>query len=486
MTCSQQPTEQGVVAGMPLAEAQALVETRSSSTSTVEVSARQSVHFEAADPDADVACLRRIAHGCECFSPLVGLEESPSPESVLLDVTGCTHLFGGENGLAKRLISKFREEGLVASGSVAPTLGAAWATAHFSEQPTEPTVVHPKRLMEALSPLPIAALRLPDKTVSTLNELGLRTVGQLRALPRSTLPSRFGPQVLKRLDQAFGDEGELLVPQTRPEEWIVQWAGEWPLTSDESLRVIVRELLDELLSRLKPRRMGIRQLLCGLREPCGRAHEFRIDCVAPVDATRHLLELLSLQWERRSLPDEIVFVRLEATRTESLQVRQRDLFGHEIHADHQRDIVALLDRLSSRLGPQAVVRGRLLPEAQPELAVAYEPWIETQRRNGPLTSSAGQSTGNPVLLARPTHLLTPPQRIGVSIAGPEGAPLSFVWNRREHRVIRSWGPERIATGWWRDTEICRDYFRVETQTGLHFWLFHCYQEVAWFVQGAFD
>ena len=484
--CSRQPAQLGVVAGMPLAEAQALVEARPTArpngSGEGSLTSDRPTHFEPADPVADAAGLRRVAQTCDCFSPLFGIEEADSPESVLLDVTGCTHLFGGDRGLATSLMAKFREHGFQTRGSLAPTLGAAWAAAHFLAQAAEPTVVTRELLFETLAPLPLAALRLPEKTVATLQELGLRTVSQIRALPRSTLPSRFGPLLLKRLDQAFGEEVELLVTEAPLDPLVAQWAGEWPLTNRETLLIVARELLNDLLSRLTSRRAGVRQLLCGLREPGGRAHEFCVSCVAPTDVSKHLIELLSLQWERSSLPDEIVFVQLEVTQTESLQVRQRDLFGHEMNTDNQRDVAALLDRLSSRLGNHAVLRSRLRPEAQPELAVVYEPWIATAR---PVAAVAA-SNGGASAMSRPTHLWDPPQRIEVSIAGPEGAPLSFVWNRREHRVIRSWGPERIETGWWREAAIARDYFRIETQTGHHFWLFHSFQDAAWFVHGAFD
>lgn len=478
---------------MPLAEAQALVETSPSTSHRSPPHLDLEVHFELHDPVADQACLRGIAQACEYFSPLYGLEEADSPECVLLDVTGCTHLFGGDYGLATGLVTQLRAQGLHVRGSVAPTIGAAWAVAHFLARSTEPTVVAAERLPQALNPLPAAALRLSHKTLNRLGELGLQTVGQLRALPRSTLPSRFGPELLKRLDQAFGDETELLVTQSTPIPLVAQWAGEWSLTTQEAVQLIVQELLEELLNRLKPQRSGVRQLLCGIREPGGRTHEFCVDCVVPTDVAKHLLEMLALQWERRLLPEEIVFVRLEATLTDRMQVRQRDLFGHALDGDDQREVVALLDRLSNRLGTQAVVRTRLVPDAQPELAVAYDAWTQTEYQSSsakvrPAETLTPSTIGLlfPTTLARPTHLLTPPQEIEVSIAGPEGAPLSFYWDRYEHRVIRSWGPERIETGWWRDTPIARDYFRVETQTGHHFWLFHQFHAEGWFVHGTFD
>ena len=55
---------------------------------------------------------------------------------------------------------------------------------------------------------------------------------------------------------------------------------------------------------------------------------------------------------------------------------------------------------------------------------------------------------------------------------------------QQHRVTRSWGPERIQTGWWRGNYIRRDYYRVQTDTGRSFWLFRA--QGRWFLQGVFD
>ncbi len=475
-------------------------------------------YFQAADVKADVAGLRQLALACERFTPQFGIEESESPESLLLDMTGGTHLFGGKHGTVLGIVNDFRERGFQAHVSLTPTVGAAWAAAHFLAKPAAPSIVEPPGLLDALKPLPVESLRLTPAMIATLHELGLRTVGQLRALPRASLPSRFGPLLLKRLDQAFGDEPELLLPEKPREPLIAGWAGEFPITDRESLHVVASELLDQLLNRLQPRREGVRQLRCELRDSSGRLHEFRVGFVAPTNQVKHVLEMLCLQWERVALPDEIVLVRLEATATDPLHVVQRDLFGHELDTDSQHEVVLLLDRLSNRLGSHAVVRARLLPEAQPELVVAHEPWVRvagqgaTALQNESPPRSPGWLAGfcttqiqedlsraesreppgqarwgeSPRILIRPLRLFSPPQPIEVSIAGPEGAPLSFWWNRREHRVTRSWGPERIETGWWRESSACRDYFRVEVQTGHHFWIFRRLDERGWFIHGTFD
>ncbi len=464
---------EGIKIGMPLAEAEALLAGHAATSPRIELH----------DPAADLAGLRELARTCDNFSPLFGIEAVESPECLLLDVTGCEHLFGGEQELVDRLAEDLRQRGFQVRAALAPAIGAAWAAAHCLAKPHQQPALSNVGLDEALSPLPITVLRLPLKIIETLHEFGLRRIGQVRALPRETLPSRFGPELLLRLDQAFGDAPELLVPERPPEPIAAVWVTDEPLTDRESLKFVSGQLLEELLGQLKPQREGVRQLFCQIKGTAARPVELLVNLVSPTDVAKHLLELLSLQVDRADLPEGISFLRLEATSVGSLATRQRDLFGFETDADTHREVSSLLDRLSNRLGATAVVHAVLVPEAQPELAVRHEPCVAERRTT--LSSHATLRTHQSAQ-ARPLRLFAPPQRIEATAAGPEGAPMHFRWDRRDYRVIRSWGPERIETGWWRDDAVCRDYFRVVTQTGQHFWLFRCFDQAAWFIHGAFD
>lgn len=481
VTASRLPLQQGVKPGMPLAEAEALIERPLDNGPNGLKSDVPEASFQPADLSADVAGLRKLSSACERFTPLFGVEESELPECLLLDLTGCSHLFGGQQETAASISHEFDQRQFQARVAVTPTIGAAWAAAHFLAKPAAPSVVEPPRLVDVLKSLPVESLRLTPNILSTLHELGLRSVGQLLGLQRDSLPSRFGPMLLKRLDQALGDEPELLTPEKPHEPLVVSWVGEFPITDRESLSSVCRELLDQLVSKLKPRREGLRQLRCDFRDTSGRLYEFRVGVVAPTDQARHVFDMLCLQWERATLPDEVAFVLLEVTAVDALHVVQRDLFGNTLDAGRHREVVTLLDRLSNRLGPHAVVRARLLPDAQPELSVAHEPCA-----NAVAAVATSDRTVARVTSQRPSRLLSSPQPIEVSIAGPEGAPLSFWWDRREQRVVRAWGPERIETGWWRECSACRDYFRVEVQTGHHFWIFRRLDDPGWFLHGAFD
>ena len=90
--------------------------------------------LEAYDPAADRAALEKLAAWCGRFSPLVGLDDSAAPDSLLLDVTGLAHLFGGEGSLAKRVVRDFAHRGLAVRVAVADTIGAAWAVSHFGQE----------------------------------------------------------------------------------------------------------------------------------------------------------------------------------------------------------------------------------------------------------------------------------------------------------------------------------------------------------------
>ena len=464
---------------MPLAEAKTFIDRPAIPQRNVPQRTVPETHYQAIDVTGDLATLRKLALTCECFTPQFGIEESESPECLLLDVTGCVHLFGGEQGMATSIAADFRRRRFQVRVGIAPTIGAAWAAAHVLAKSALPVVVPPSELSSVLLPLPVKSLRLTPNILTTLRELGLRTVGHLRALPRASIPSRFGPLLLKRLDQTFGDEPEFFVIQKPEEPLIAHWEGEFPIKDREALHIISRQLLDQLLNRLKPLREGIRQLRCELRTPCRQSHQFLVGFTVPTDHSQHTFEMLCLQWEQTTLPAEIDLIHLEAAATGSLQVIQRDLFGHALNDDGQREVVILLDRLSNRLGACAVTQAQLLPEPQPELAITYKP-----RAGGESSMTADAQSASRFGL-RPTHLFAPPESIAVSVDNREGNPKSFWWNHREHHVIRCW-PERIETGWWREFPASRDYFRVEVQTGHHFWIFHRLDEQGWFIHGVFD
>lgn len=446
---------------------------------------------------------------CGRFSPIVGVEPT-DPASILLDITGLAHLFGGETALGASIVRGFQRLGLRIRLAIADTLGASLAIAKTKGKGREQNavcIVPPGETLPHLARLPIETLRLPTDTVRLLHDLGIRRIGQVEGLPRADLLSRFGPVLLMRLDQALGRLDEPVPACSVPPTFAADWSGEYPTSRRETIEAVLSQLVDRLSGLLAHGDRGVLQLECRLDCQPGtidddgsapaigrrdRGVRMSLGLFRPTADAGHLFQLLALQLERLRIPSPVDGVHLEALLTARLEPRrQTTLFEpgdiREANStDRRRSFTMLVERLSSRLGCEAVVRVRLRPEAQPELAWHERPVVEHRRRR------PSQKTLPPELPPRPLRLLQRPvllQRDAVAATTqsftPEPPPWFCVGGER-HRVARSWGPERIETGWWRGQAVGRDYFHVETTAGRHFWIFRRLRDEQWLLHGVFE
>src|SRR5712672_4070665 len=96
----------------------------------------ESLQVRAADPAADDAALRRLALWATRYTPAASpWDEKNGADGFFLDVTGASHLFGGEEKLLADLNERLARLGLPARGAAAETAGAAWALARFHVSP---------------------------------------------------------------------------------------------------------------------------------------------------------------------------------------------------------------------------------------------------------------------------------------------------------------------------------------------------------------
>jgi protein ImuB len=459
--CSPKAERLGLRIGQPLAEAKVLL---------------PRAVFLPADGVADRSALCQLALDCQRFTPLVGLEAGAQPESLLCEITGCTHLWDGEDRFLQAVRSYWRGRDYSLHLALASTVGAAWALAHTSTA----SLVHAGDEEVALSALPVGSLRLPPAALERLEALGLWTIGEVLRLPRETLASRFGEILPQRLDQALGLQPETFVCE-RPREPLSA-LREWEAPVDDRFAVslVCRQMLRELLSMAERLGMGLQELEGELRSETGL---FRIEIrlVEPTRDDRHLAQLAELQLERLTWSGGVVAVRWAALRLGRVEQAQGCLFGDLAETNTSREFNSLVDRLSSRLESSAVLRVELLPDSQPEHAVRLVPWTNSEPpQTDRFTLHPEHSRG------RPLRLLGIPQPIDVSSIVPDGPPIRMVWQRQDRLVVRSWGPERIATGWWRAQDVERDYYRAEWEDGTQVWVYLDQRSGRWFLHGFFD
>jgi protein ImuB len=472
------------------------------------------------------------------FSPSVGIEPLPPPGSLLLDITGVAHLFGGEARLGETILRELAAAGHSVQAAVADTIGAAWAVTQFGTKekgerikdeeirkeeggrrkedcklqnqttgfplgahPSSSFILHPSSLFlvppgetrAALRPLPIEALRLPEPTVALLHQLGIRRIEQLEALPRRELLSRFGPQLLAAWDRATGRLDEPLPLYRPPPRFVAGWSPEQPTARRETIEAAIERLSGRLCEMLRRDGRGAVQLECRLECTAGDPLEVSVGLFHPTAWARHLVELLRVRLERLRLPGAVRRVRLAAAATAPLELRQQELFSEQSSRRQPRRLAGLVNRLSNRLGRLCVVRPRLVADAQPEMACRYVPLVKCRLplarkgvRNllceapaGPFRQKVPDPFSQPQA-ARPVRLLTPPIQLTAGLGG------RFDFAGRSYQLAHAWGPERIETGWWRGQAVGRDYYRVETTCGRRFWMFRNLEDNRWFLHGVFE
>jgi protein ImuB len=454
--------KQGVRPEMPLAEAQSLA---------------RNLKVAVYDPAVDRRALAKLAGACERFSPRVALEEGDEAESLLLDVSNLEHLCGDEAKLVGQVEKFFTRRGYRVRLAVAETVGAAWAAAHFEVE---------RAGSSSTLKLPVEALRVPSETTALLRELGIETLDQLLALPREALASRFGEDLLRRLDQLTGQGRELIEPQRGLPALKASYALEEPTGDRSVLMQVLEQLVEQLARQLAARDQGAVLLTYLLRCTNGQEVPLRIGLLQPSASARQLLELIELHLETVRLSDEVDRVELRATVTGRLGERQRELFaGRWPTEPHQ--LAVLVNRLSSRLGCRRVLRAELRASPVPERAVKRTPAVEkkgreAKRKGGKESIRRPHSSGSP---PRPLLLYAEPQMGDVTYVEPDGPP-QFLWmNHHRERIVSFVGPERIETLWWRGPSVRRDYYRMATESGRHWWMFQRLEDGKWFAHGEF-
>jgi protein ImuB len=473
---------------------------------------------------AEAAFLAALQRWAGKFSPWVAPE---ADDGLVVDLTGCAHLFGGEAPLLEVVQLDCNDLGLAVRMGLADTRGAAWALARFAGQSagshrsgdaidqearatrsratkrrhwtkggaapvitlgpdeTAHRIAPPGQGYSALGPLPIAALRLEPEMVAQLARLGLRRVGDLLGQPRASLARRFGRGLVMRMDQAMGSAPEPVSPARAPEHFAVRLTLPEPIGLEEDLLAGLDRLLPRLCNSLKAKGRGARRLrLQAFRSDQG-IEEVEIGLARPSDAPERIRPLLALKLGGIDAGFGIDMLRIEAVQTEP--IHERCVVGHlEAGAAVNNRLASntalddLIGRIGARVGLEVIIRlhpaDSHIPEKTSKVLAAA--WSSPHADDWP-------RAGNP----RPLLMWAPEP-----VTAPDNPrmPDSFRWRGRTLTRARAIGPERIAPEWWLDDPNwrtgVRDYWVTETTDGQRLWLFYGHGHLmssGWFCQGRF-
>jgi len=470
-----------------------------------------------------------------------GAAQSPQHSALFLDLTGSQYIFGSYANIVQQIDSAMHRFGLRSSIATGPTVGAAWALTFSSRHGRE---THAP-LQTALNALPPIALRIDDDTAAALHHLGVTTIGLLRKLPRKELLTRFGPLLLKRLNQALGLDDEVLIPirPIEPIECGVEF--EFGVDSLELLWSTIQEQVHAIVAQLARRGMGARTIEFTLLLQDEAPLSQTLNLSRPSRDPKRLFRLIRVATEsftasslEREARKKITARRLFGARFNGVRLRVLDamrirddqialLEGENVVIEDA--ITDLVERLGLRL-PGRVTQARLVESHLPERAWKPEraltsptpgqlPGSDVSKKTNPnefgYTSRRKQDVTapqpgrqsdrlefNPKLIAPPNTpcpgeppmnprplQLTAPQEIHVMVSPShdrDGRPIAYTTREGVHRrILHARGPERIAGEWWRGHVKTRDYFDIEDDAHHRLWMFRVNDNGRWFVQGHF-
>lgn len=398
------------------------------------------------DPQRDVANLRLLAAWAYRYSSQVSTD---LPRAVMLEVEGSLKLFGPWPTLQARL-----HEGLQALGfrhriALAPTARAAFVLAGVGDGLC---VTTHEVMRRALARVPLSRAQLPNAAADALSGMGVRTLGDVLALPRDGLNRRFGQALLDHLDSLLGLRPEILDFYRPPDRFDarVEWAHE--IHAHQALLFPLRRLIADLAAYLAGRDGGVQRYLVRLQHEHEACTDMSIGLLAPERAPELLFEVARIRLEQVQLCNPVIGLRVVAEELPPFVPAGSDLF--DARTAQSVTWLQLRERLRARLGETAVHGLSVDPDPRPERAWKYQ--------------DVSVDTANVELPLRPTWLLMRP----IPLRGPPPRILA--------------GPERLETGWWDGGDVRRDYYLIETSLGQRAWAF-CPpgEQIGWMLQGWF-
>ncbi len=413
---------------------------------------------------------------------------------VVLDLSGLTRLFGDARAMGEALCRTAADRGLRVRVAIAGTRTAARLLAGAASGPV--TVVDPGTEAAALARLPIQrlAVLVRDEPValshrrtlassaapshvavlSTFRRWGLRTLGEVAALPAAAVAARLGQEGVRWQRLARGEDPRPLHPVVSEERFEQALDLEWPIEGLEPLSFVLGRLLEPLEAQLERRGRGAAVLHVRLHLVTRTVHERALQLPAPIRNARTLrtLALLDLESHPPAAAIDRVVVAVDPT---PARILQYSLLTRPLPSPDQ--ISTLMARLDALMG-----EGR---SGSPAAADTWQPGAFAMKEFAPRADvspwpvDAREAATAPVVALRRFRIPVP-ARVRVD----QQTPVRVTTDG----VQRCAGPWRTSGGWWTVTTKAwdRDEWDVTLTDGATYRVFRDRSTDAWFIEGVVD
>jgi protein ImuB len=363
------------------------------------------------------------------FSPRMEEVSLRTGCAMVLDIAGTTRLFGQPEQLAERLKTALLQTGFRASIAVS----AHFDTARLKAASTRGIVVIPEgQEAQALANLYLTDLDLEEGPLETFAVWGIRTLGDLAALPTTELVTRMGQQACAWQGLARGNSEHTFQP-IEPAFALQEFcAFETPVEQMDSLLFMGARMIDSLALRAAHHALALALLTVEMRLEGGRMHTRDLRPALPTIDRKFLLKLLQLELAAHPPPAAVVALMLSAEAGQSSKV-QLGLFTPQVPEPSRLDVT--LARLKALVGDERV----------------GSPVLEDSHRPGSFHMESfavrGKSDSSKALPARMAlRRVRPPALVWVTLDAAK--PAAFRDAHSRYGIKVAYGPWRTAGNWW--------------------------------------
>jgi protein ImuB len=394
------------------------------------------------DEHLEARSFEAVARAVESFTPRVVLQR---PGLLTFPTLGPARYFGGDDALAARVHGAVAGVlGDPAAVRLAVADGAFAAGLAARRAVLGPVVVPPGESARFLAPFPVATLG-DDVLADLLVRLGVRTLGDLAALPAPAVLARFGDHGMRCAALACGDDPDppaLVVP---PPDLVETAELDPPATRVDVAAFAAKSLADRLLARLAARGLACTRVLVEAETEHGERVSRcwrHAEGFTPATLTERVRWQLD-GWVSASAADDadvdtttgaLTLVRLVPDEVVPAEGRQLGFWGGDAAARARADRACA--RVQGMLGHDAVVTFVVQGGRTPVERVRAVPWGEPREPLRPL-AVGGEVPAWPGALPPPAPARVHEPPLPASLVDARGEPVT-VSGRGEASSAPAW------------------------------------------------